>query len=163
MLYFLYIGFGRTISTGLGTGGFSLIPDGIPLSLPTNGVTWYWFYNTANFATFIPFGLVLPLLVNVRFPILIGVFLVTITILELGQWATGLGIFDTSDILTNALGVSVGYVAQAIGRGKHPITTATIVRLIGTVTALTIATIVLFHVVNRAYDAVTRVELGDEI
>ncbi|QKS70482.1 VanZ family protein [Paenalkalicoccus suaedae] len=159
MLYFLYIGFGRSMS--LGAGGFNLIPSTIPLSLPINGVTWYWFYNTANFLAFIPYGFIIPLLVKVRFPKIIGVFLLVITTLELIQWATGLGSFDAEDILTNGLGVTIGYVAQVIGRGKLPLRLVTFSRIIVISVALAVTTITIVHLFHVAYAKVTQVEPGE--
>lgn len=67
MLYFLYFGLGRIDTSHNGANGYKLIPDGIPLSFPMGYVTWFWFYNFANFVAFLPYGMFIPLVIRVRF------------------------------------------------------------------------------------------------
>lgn len=162
MLYFLYVGFDRINNIHDGTNGYNWIPDGIRLSLPTGGVTWLWFYNFANFAAFLPYGMFVPLVVPVRFLRLTGLFLLTITILEALQWATGLGSFDIDDIITNALGVVVGYMAQRwVPRPKDTLTG--IGKICVVAALLSLGTIVAVQGMNHWIAKATGDEAGREV
>ena len=85
-----------------------------------------------------------------------------ISILEMLQWATGLGSFDINDILTNGLGVTVGYLAQL----WVPRRTGTL-KFLGKVFAasalLSFATIIVVHGVNYWVEKATSVEAGREV
>uniref|UniRef100_UPI003C7D41D1 VanZ family protein n=1 Tax=Paenibacillus sp. sgz302251 TaxID=3414493 RepID=UPI003C7D41D1 len=162
MLYFLYFGLGRIDTAHNGADGYKLIPDGIPLSFPMGGITWFWFYNFANFAAFLPYGMFVPLAVRIRFLRLLGLFIVTISLLEILQWATGLGSFDIDDILTNALGVTVGYMAQRwIPRPKD--TLKGIGKIFVAAALLSVGTIATVQGVNHWIAKTRSVEAGREV
>lgn len=162
MLYFLYFGFDRMNNIHNETRGYNLVPNSIPLSLPLGGLTWFWFFNFANFAAFLPYGMFVPLLVRIRFLPFLGLFFIMISILETLQWATGLGSFDIDDILTNGLGVAVGYLAQQ----WVPRRTGTL-KYLGNVFAasalLSFATITVVHGMNYSVEKATSVEAGREV
>ena len=115
-LFFLFVGFNRSSAlpeTGL---RYRLVFDGIPLYFPGGGYSNLWFFNLGNYLAFVPFGLVIPLLIRSRFLPFLLVFIAAITGIELIQMVTGLGSFDINDIVINTLGAIVGYGAQRLIR-----------------------------------------------
>ncbi|WP_340025274.1 VanZ family protein [Paenibacillus sp. FSL K6-1096] len=115
-LFFLFAGFNRSAAlpeTGL---RYRLAFDGIPLIFPGYGYSELWVFNLGNYLAFVPFGLVIPLLVRCRFLPFLLVFLAAITGVELIQMVTRLGAFDINDIVINTLGAAVGYGAQRLIR-----------------------------------------------
>ncbi|WP_405116151.1 VanZ family protein [Paenibacillus sp. FSL K6-1217] len=118
-LFFLFVGFNRSSAlpeTGL---RYNLAFDGIPLHFPGGGYSNLWVFNLGNYLAFVPFGLVIPLLIRCRFLPFLLVFLAAITGGELIQMVTHLGSFDINDIVINTLGAVVGYGAQRlIRRGR---------------------------------------------
>lgn len=112
--FFLFVGFNR--SSALSEAGlrYQLIFEGIPLNFPSTSPFSIWFFNLGNFLAFIPFGLVIPLLVRCRFVPFILLFIFGITGVELLQMGSGLGAFDVNDIVINTLGASVGYASQRL-------------------------------------------------
>ncbi|WP_162551065.1 VanZ family protein [Paenibacillus tepidiphilus] len=115
-LFFLFVGFSRS-STLPDTGfRYHLAFDGIPLRFPSDGYLKLWVFNLGNYLAFVPFGLVIPLLIRCRFLPFSLVFLAAITGVELIQMVTHLGAFDINDIVINTLGAIVGYGAQRLIR-----------------------------------------------
>lgn len=115
-LFFLFVGFNRSSAlpeTGL---RYRLVFDGIPLHFPGGGYSNLWIFNLGNYLAFVPFGLVIPLLIRSRFLPFLLVFLAAITGVELIQMVTHLGSFDINDIVINTLGAVVGYSAQRLIR-----------------------------------------------
>lgn len=115
-LFFLFVGFNRSSAlpeTGL---RYHLVFDGIPLRFPGDGFSNLWLFNLGNYLAFVPFGLVIPLLLRCRFLPFILIFLAAITGVELIQMVTHLGSFDINDIVINTLGATVGYGAQRLIR-----------------------------------------------
>ncbi|MBP2111914.1 VanZ family protein [Paenibacillus silagei] len=115
-LFFLFAGFNRSSAlpeTGL---RYQLTFDGIPLHFPGGGYLNLWVFNLGNYLAFVPFGLVIPLLIRCRFLPFLLVFLAAITGIELIQMVTRLGAFDINDIVINTLGAAVGYGAQRLIR-----------------------------------------------
>ncbi|MNB87417.1 VanZ like family protein [compost metagenome] len=115
-LFFLFAGFNRSSAlpeTGL---RYDLVFDGIPLRFPGGGYANLWVFNLGNYLAFVPFGLVVPLLIRCRFLPFLLVFLTAITGVELIQMVTYLGAFDINDIVINTLGATVGYGAQRLIR-----------------------------------------------
>lgn len=115
-LFFLFVGFNRSSAlpeTGL---RYRLVFDGIPLYFPGGGYSSLWVFNLGNYLAFVPFGLVIPLLIRCRFLPFLLVFLAAITGVELIQMVTHLGSFDINDIVINTLGAVVGYGAQRLIR-----------------------------------------------
>ncbi|MEC0244366.1 VanZ family protein [Paenibacillus chitinolyticus] len=119
IFYFLYIGFNR--SSHLADRGmrFNLIPQGIPLHYPIGRDFHSWFFEFGNFAAFVPFGLLIPLLFRCKFVPFIVCFLASITFLETLQMLTRLGAFDINDIVINTLGAAVGFLAQRLVPGSR--------------------------------------------
>ena len=113
ILYFLYFGFNRGLLDDSGI-RFNLIPGGIQLHYPMGKDFRIWFFEFGNFAAFIPFGMIIPLLFQCSFRRFITLFVFLITILETVQMLSGSGAFDVDDIIINSLGASVGYAAQRI-------------------------------------------------
>lgn len=113
-LYFLFLGFDRaSLNQGQGI-RFNLIPERIPLNFPMERSFQIWFFELGNFAAFIPFGIVIPLLFRCNFFRFIGLFVLCITVLETLQMISRLGAFDINDIIINTLGAAVGYGSQRI-------------------------------------------------
>lgn len=113
ILFFLYVGFGRT-NIRVYSFRYNLTPDGINLYLPMGGDLYSWLFNIGNYAAFIPFGIMLPLLYRIRFFRFALLFVLSITILETIQMVTRLGSFDINDIILNTLGALTGYFAQRL-------------------------------------------------
>jgi len=111
-LYFLYIGFNRAAFLQDSSMRYSLMPEGIPLHFPMGRDFKIWFFELGNFAAFIPFGIVIPLLFRSNFIRFITLFILSITILEIVQMVSRLGSFDIDDIIINTLGAAVGFWAQ---------------------------------------------------
>ncbi|SEG75098.1 VanZ family protein [Paenibacillus sp. UNC499MF] len=118
-LYFLYIGFDRSSRLANRAMRYNLNPQGIPLHFPMGRDFQSWIFEFGNFAAFIPFGLLIPLLFRSKFIPFIGCFLVSITFLETMQMLTRLGSFDINDIVINTLGAAVGYGAQRLVPGSR--------------------------------------------
>ncbi|GKU80558.1 hypothetical protein L3i20_v249550 [Paenibacillus sp. L3-i20] len=113
IVYFMYVGFGREgFSSSIG----NFTPGYIPLSLPTEGFNQFWLFEFGNFAAFLPFGLIIPLLYRINFVRFISLFILSITFLETMQMLSRLGIFDIDDIIVNTLGAAVGFTAQRFVR-----------------------------------------------
>jgi glycopeptide antibiotics resistance protein len=115
-LFFLFVSFNRSSAlpeTGL---RYHLAFDGIPLRFPDGSYSNLWIFNLGNYLAFVPFGLVIPLLIRCQFLPFLLVFLAAITGIELIQMVTHLGAFDVNDIVINTLGATVGYGSQRLIR-----------------------------------------------
>lgn len=119
ILYFLYVGFNRSSRLSEGAMRYNLNPEGIPLHFPVGRDFHGWMFEFGNFAAFVPFGLLIPLLFRSKFIPFIGCFLVSITFLETLQMLTKLGSFDINDIVINTLGAAVGFGAQRLVPGRR--------------------------------------------
>ncbi|MFS0838849.1 VanZ family protein [Paenibacillus sp. 1P03SA] len=119
IFYFLYIGFDRSSRLADGAMRYNLNPEGIPLHFPMGRDFHNWIFEFGNFAAFVPFGLLIPLLFRSKFLPFIGCFLVSITFLETMQMLTRLGSFDVNDIVINTLGAAVGFGAQRLVPGSR--------------------------------------------
>ncbi|MEK3791825.1 VanZ family protein [Paenibacillus sp. FSL R7-0204] len=136
-LFFLFVGFNRSSAlpeTGL---RYRLTFDGIPLHFPGGGYSNLWVFNLGNYLAFVPFGLVIPLLIRCRFLPFLLVFFAAITGIELIQMVTGLGAFDINDIVINTLGSIVGYGAQRLIR-RDRTTTKGMLKLLSSGAVLTL-------------------------
>ncbi|WP_342478753.1 VanZ family protein [Paenibacillus sp. FSL H7-0350] len=136
-LFFLFAGFNR--STALPETGlrYQLTFDGIPLHFPGGGYLNLWVFDLGNYLAFVPFGLVIPLLIRCRFLPFFLVFLAAITGVELIQMVTHLGSFDINDIVINTLGATVGYGAQRLIR-RDRTTPRGVLKLLSSVAILTL-------------------------
>ncbi len=114
VLYFLFFAFNRANNaTSIYGYKFMLIPEMVPLRFPQ--LTFSWLYDFGNIAAFIPFGILIPILFRMDFKKFIACFILVILFLETVQSLTFLGTFDIDDIISNALGASIGYAGYKIG------------------------------------------------
>ena len=114
IIYFMFFGFGRPqINNTVQEYRFSIIPTRIPLWYPKN-FSLLWFFSLCNLLAFVPFGILIPMILNTRYLKSIFVFLISITALEILQMITYLGSFDTEDIIINSIGTSIGYFSYKI-------------------------------------------------
>ncbi|WCM63143.1 VanZ family protein [Paenibacillus polymyxa] len=128
LLYWMFLGFGRTLRPG---------PPYSYNIVPFDTIRQYWRAMESfpfrvwgvnllgNIGVFIPFGILVPIIwVSMRS---IGSLLLTIVIalviLEVSQMVLGAGTMDVDDIILNVLGVLCGRVAYVFVRKKLGITT----------------------------------------
>ncbi|WP_336076896.1 VanZ family protein [Paenibacillus sp. 203] len=128
LLYWMFLGFGRTLRPG---------PPYSYNIVPFDTIRQYWRAMESfpfrvwgvnllgNIGVFIPFGILVPIIwVSMRS---IGSLLLTIVIalviLEVSQMLLGAGTMDVDDIILNVLGVLCGRVAYMFLRKKLGITT----------------------------------------
>ncbi|MFD3274038.1 VanZ family protein [Paenibacillus dendritiformis] len=114
ILYFLFFAFDRTSRIHNQEYWYNLIPNGIPLYFPLGRDFQSWFFNFANFAAFLPYGILIPLLFPCRFLRFIILFCVSIFMIEILQMITHLGSFDIDDVFINTLGATIGFCAQKL-------------------------------------------------
>lgn len=162
MLYFLYIGFNRASDIHDGGYRYNLIPDGIPLYLPIGHNLKIWFFNFANFAAFLPYGILVPQLFPCRFLRFISIFLVSIVLLETVQMVTHLGSFDIDDVLINTLGAAIGFLAQQLVRPPKD-SVKGLSKIVFITILLSIGTTVTIQGVNHLFAQATKIEAGKEI
>lgn len=113
LLYWMFIGFGRIRHDG--PLQYNIIPlDTIRLYirsinyLPNKN----WIINLlGNIAVFVPFGLILPILVNKlrSYWKLMLYFIPTVGVIELSQMLLRVGSCDVDDVILNVIGVWIGY------------------------------------------------------
>ncbi|MHB0864257.1 VanZ family protein [Paenibacillus sp. SEL3] len=123
LLYWMFLGFGRTLRPGPPY-SYNMVPfdtirqycramESFPFRV--------WGINLlGNIGVFIPFGILVPIIwVSMRS---IGSLLVTIVIalviLEVSQMLLGAGTMDVDDIILNVLGVLCGRIAYVFLRKK---------------------------------------------
>src|SRR5690554_4934264 len=117
ILYFLFFGVGRPgAATSIHEYRFNLIPNLIQLRFPTlSDLKHFRIFDLGNFAGFIPFGILIPILYRCNFFRFISLFFLSILIIETLQMLTFLGSFDINDAIVNTLGAAVGFCAYKIG------------------------------------------------
>ncbi|WP_107839804.1 VanZ family protein [Metasolibacillus meyeri] len=116
ILYFMFFGFNRLEGRGdyIEAGyEFLFVPTSVPLTFPD--WSFSWLYDFGNIAAFIPFGILVPLLMQINYKKFIGGFLLVIFGLETLQTLLYLGTFDIDDVISNTLGATIGYVAYKVG------------------------------------------------
>ncbi|OAZ48026.1 VanZ family protein [Paenibacillus polymyxa] len=123
LLYWMFLGFGRTLRPGPPY-SYNMVP------LDTIGRYWQamhsspfrvWGVNLlGNIGVFIPFGVLLPIIwVSMRkVGRLLLVVVAALVILEVNQMLLGAGTMDVDDIILNVLGVLCGRVAYVFLRKK---------------------------------------------
>src|SRR5690625_4781091 len=120
IVYFLFFAVGRPgAAIGNHEYRFNLIPNILSLGLLTISPFesfQLWFFNFGNFAGFIPFGLIIPILYRCKFPRFILLFFASILILETMQMLTFLGSFDINDAIVNTLGISEEHTSELQSR-----------------------------------------------
>jgi glycopeptide antibiotics resistance protein len=119
ILFFLFFSFDRLDASAVDQEyRFDLIPRNVNLRFPTISDLKYfhlWFFNFGNFAGFIPFGILIPILYRCSFFRFILLFFLSILIIETVQMLTFLGSFDINDAIVNTLGAAVGFCAYKTG------------------------------------------------
>ena len=114
IIYFMFFGFGRPqINNTIQEYRFSIIPTRIPLWYPKK-LSLLWFFSLGNLLAFVPFGILIPMIFNIRYLKFIFIFLISITTLEILQMITYLGSFDAEDIIINSIGASIGFFSNKI-------------------------------------------------
>lgn len=114
IIYFMFFGFGRPqINNTIQDYRFSIIPTRIPLWYPKK-LSLLWFFSLGNLLAFVPFGILIPMIFNIRYLKFIFIFLISITTLEILQMITYLGSFDAEDIIINSIGASIGFFSYKI-------------------------------------------------
>ncbi|WP_271754758.1 VanZ family protein [Cohnella sp. JJ-181] len=159
LLYFMYFGFDRISHADNRAYAYNLVPDGIPLNLPTGRDFRIWLFNFSNFAAFLPYGMLIPLLFRCRFLRFLGVFLLAILMLEAVQMLTHLGSFDMDDVLMNSLGASVGFLAQRSVPGSKDTWTG-MGKAVVMAILLSFGTTVVVAGINNLYAKATKIEAG---
>ena len=106
IIYCMFFGFNRV--QGIDTCRFQLVPNKWPLMFP--GILSIWIFDLSNIVAFIPFGILIPKLLNIDFKKFVFLFIIAIFLLEILQLITRLGAFDINDIISNTLGATIGYI-----------------------------------------------------
>src|SRR5690625_4321815 len=119
ILYFLFFGVGRPRAVVSNHEyQFNLIPNLISFSFPTISDLKNFprgFFEFGNFAGFIPFGILIPMLYRCNFLKFISLFFLSFLLIETIQMLTFLGSFDINDAIVNSLGAAVGFASYKIG------------------------------------------------
>lgn len=119
ILYYMFLAFGRADTGDRETGySFQFLPDGffrLPDLADLLHPTIMDAVSFGNIAAFIPFGILIPLLVRTGFIRFMIVFILCILLLETVQALTLLGSFDMNDVIQNACGAAIGFGAFRFG------------------------------------------------
>ncbi|KAF6637520.1 VanZ family protein [Paenibacillus sp. LX16] len=128
LLYWMFLGFGRTLRPG---------PPYSYNIVPFDTIRQYWRAMESfpfrvwgvnllgNIGVFIPFGILVPIIwVSMRSIVsLLLTIVIALVILEVSQMLLGAGTMDIDDIILNVLGVLCGRVAYVLLRKKLEIAT----------------------------------------
>ena len=119
LIYLMFLGFGRLqLRATHRIYRFQMTPTGIPLWFPKH-LEFYslrlWILSLGNLLLFVPFGVLIPRIFNLKYPRFILGFLISITSLEILQMVTYLGSFDINDIIINSIGATIGFLSYKIG------------------------------------------------
>ncbi|WP_036700010.1 VanZ family protein [Paenibacillus sp. FSL R7-269] len=141
ILYFMFFAFGRGDTVDLTSQyTFIFLPDDffrVPGLSDLLHPTVMDLVGIGNFAAFIPFGILFPLLYRTSFVRFMTGFILSILVLETIQALTFLGSFDTNDVIKNSLGAAIGFGAYKIGfRTKNYWRNITVTGIAGTVLML---------------------------
>nr|WP_317333482.1 hypothetical protein [uncultured Romboutsia sp.] len=79
IIYCMFFGFDRV--QGIDTYRFQLIPNKWPLIFP--GILSIWIFDLGNIVAFIPFGILIPKLLNIDFKKFIFLFIIYVLIIIL--------------------------------------------------------------------------------
>src|SRR5690625_5730046 len=113
ILYYLFFGVGRPGGAVESHGyRFNLIPSVFSWGFLTISDLKYFprgIFEFGNFAGFIPFGILIPMLYRCNFFKFISLFFLSILFIETVQMLTFLGSFDINDSIVNSYGASVGF------------------------------------------------------
>ncbi|WP_051475754.1 VanZ family protein [Bacillus sp. J37] len=132
LVYFMFFGFGRPHNIEIREYRYSLIPTSIPLWLPkhfTFDILLLWIFAIGNLLAFVPFGILVPMVFEKRIKTyfkFIVIFVCFILCLEIVQMVTYLGSFDTTDILVNSMGATIGFISYKVSKRMNTLTTFSI-------------------------------------
>ncbi|OZB99048.1 hypothetical protein CJP46_00650 [Paenibacillus sp. XY044] len=121
LLYWMFLGFGRRPGSSF---HYNVIPLRTIRLYIQYGWTMspiIWIINLfGNMAVFVPFGLLLPLLIKKlqSWLVLTAVFVSFILIVERAQMLLRVGSFDVDDVILNTFGVWIGWTISSIWRGR---------------------------------------------
>ena len=111
----MFFGFGRpNVNNIIHEYRFSIIPTGIPLLYPKR-ISFLWIFSLCNLLGFMPCGILLPMIFDIKDHKFIFIFVISIFSLEILQMVTYLGSFDTTDIIINSIGATIGFLSYKIG------------------------------------------------
>lgn len=114
LLYWMFFGFGRTRHDS-GPLSYNLVPFetiGIFIRSINQGFNSSWIINLfGNMGVFVPFGLVLPILITRlrSYGRLTLYFVPIVIVLEVSQMVLRVGSCDVDDLILNVIGVWIGY------------------------------------------------------
>lgn len=114
LLYWMFFGFGRTRHAS-GSLSYNLVPFetiGIFIRSINQGFNSSWIINLfGNMGVFVPFGLVLPILITRlrSYGRLTLYFVPIVIVLEVSQMVLRVGSCDVDDLILNVIGVWIGY------------------------------------------------------
>lgn len=143
LIYLMFFGFGRLqLSATQRVYRFQMVPTGIPLWFPRN-LQFYslklWVFSLGNLLLFVPFGVLIPMIYNIKYRRFILGFFISITSLEILQMITYLGSFDINDIIINSIGATIGFLSYKIGNKAKSVPR----RIIITVLSVIIFTVIM--------------------
>jgi glycopeptide antibiotics resistance protein len=119
---------------------YQIVPTGIPLWFPKNlQYLDLWIFSLGNLLAFVPFGILIPMIFSIKYHKFISIFLISIILLELLQMITYLGSFDTSDIIINSIGTTIGFLSYKIGNKTKSISR----KIISTILLVVVFTIIM--------------------
>ncbi|MET3292397.1 UNVERIFIED_CONTAM: glycopeptide antibiotics resistance protein [Brevibacillus sp. OAP136] len=113
ILYFMFFAFNRLSHSDFDEYVFLLVPETVPLRFPE--LSFFWLFDFGNIASFLPFGVLIPMLYRTRFWRFITGFIAAILVLETLQAITHLGSFDVDDVISNTIGAAIGYAVYRVG------------------------------------------------
>lgn len=119
----MFFGFGR-LHSGVTEYRYEIIPASIPLWFPKHlqfDLLKAWMISLGNLLLFVPFGILLPMIDNMKYPRFIFIFVIAITVLEFLQMITYLGVFDVHDIMVNTMGATIGFFSYQLRNKTKPI------------------------------------------
>lgn len=147
IIYFMFFGFGRPqIVDTVHEYRYSIIPTRIPLWYPRK-ISLLWLFSLGNLLAFVPFGILIPMIFDTKYPKFIVMFLIAIILLELLQMLTYLGSFDAEDIIVNAIGATIGYISYTFS-DRFKRSSYRIMSILLLIVLLTIAMIGIAEVLN---------------
>ncbi|MGN7165754.1 VanZ family protein [Paenibacillus cellulositrophicus] len=121
LLYWMFLGFGRSPGSSF---HYNVIPLRTIRLYIQYGWTMspkIWIINLfGNMAVFVPFGLLLPLLIQKlqSWLVLTAVFVSSILVVEWAQMLLRVGSFDVDDVILNTAGVWIGWLISSIWRER---------------------------------------------
>lgn len=115
IIYFMFFGFGRQhrIETSFTEYRYSITPTSIPLWLPKK-LSFLWLFSLGNLIAFVPFGILIPMIFDIKYPKFIFTFLLLILLSEVLQMVTYRGSFDIEDIIVNSIGATIGFISYKV-------------------------------------------------